>query len=143
MLAGTDVLLLTCTGAIPLSLTKQPKTTVTLEEIPYELKEIIVGLALGDLHIRKRALNTALNFKQSIKNEPSHILHLYTLFQEFCKMTPVIYEAKLKNKVYKSIVFDTFTYPAFNYYHDLFYRDKKKIVPSNIEELLTARSLAF
>ena len=134
-------MLSTNSSPIPLSLNKRPKT-VTLEEMPSELKEIIVGLSLGDLHIRRRHLNTSLSFKQSVKNEP-YILHLYTLFQEFCKMTPVIYEAKLKDKVHRSIIFDTLTYPAFNYYHELFYKNKKKIVPSNIEELLTARSLAF
>jgi len=69
----------------PLSLVKQPKT-INLEEIPSDLKEILVGSALGDHHIRKRHSNTSLHFKQSIQNEP-YILHLYTLFQEFCKMT--------------------------------------------------------
>lgn len=126
---------------IPLSLSKQPKT-VTLEQIPDDLKEVLIGLALGDLHVRKRCKNTSLHFKQSIKNEP-YILHLYTLFQEFCKMTPKIKDAKVKDKTYQSIFFDTLTYEAFNYYHDLFYKNKKKVVPSNIEELLTARSLAY
>ena len=35
------------------------------------------------------------------------------------------------------------TFEAFNYYHDLFYCNNKKVVPDNIEELLTARSLAY
>jgi len=125
----------------PLSLAKQPKT-ITLKEIPADLKDILVGLALGDLHIRKRCKNTSLHFKQSIKNEP-YILYLYTLFQEFCKMSPKIKDARIKDKTHQSIFFDTLTYEAFNYYHDLFYKNKKKIVPYNIEELLTARSLAF
>ena len=131
----------TTSSSIPLSLHKQPKT-ITSSQIPSELKDIIVGLALGDLHIRKRNKNSSLSFKQGIKNEP-YILHLYTLFQEFCKMTPVVYEARLKDKVYHSIFFDTLTYEAFNYYHELFYKDKIKVVPFNIEELLTARSLAY
>lgn len=141
VLAGWYCWLLSSTSPIPLSLHKQPKT-VTIEQIPSELKEIIVGLALGDLHIRKRAKNTSLHFKQSIKNE-AYILHLYTLFQEFCKMTPKIKDAKLNDKTHQSIFFDTLTYEAFNYYYDLFYLNKIKIVPSNIEELLTAKSLAY
>jgi len=134
-------MLLSTTSPIPLSLSKQPKT-VTFEQIPSELKEIIVGLALGDLYIRKRALNTSLHFKQGIRNEP-YIIHLYSLFQEFCKMTPKIKDAKLKDSTHQAIFFDTLTYKAFNYYHDLFYFNKTKIVPSNIEELLTAKSLAY
>lgn len=129
------------TRPIPLSLVKQPKT-ITLQDIPADLKEILVGLALGDLYLRKRAKNTSLHFKQSIKNEP-YILHLYTLFQEFCKMTPKIKDAHLKYKTHQSIFFDTLTYDTFNYYYDLFYKNKNKVVPSNIEELLTARSLAY
>ena len=126
---------------IPLSLHKQSKA-VTLEQIPSNLKEIIIGLGLGDLYLRKRHKNTSLNFKQSIKNE-AYIIHLYTLFQEFCKMTPKIKETKLENKSHQSIFFDTLTFEAFNYYHDLFYCNNKKVVPDNIEELLTARSLAY
>ena len=49
---------------IPLSLIKQPKT-ITFDDIPSELKEIIIGLALGDLYIRRRNKNTCLCFKQS------------------------------------------------------------------------------
>lgn len=141
VLAGIYGFLLYITTPIPLSLRKQPKT-ITLEQIPSELKDTIIGLALGDLHIRRRSKNSSLSFKQSIKNEP-YIIHLYTLFQEFCKMSPKIYDEQLKDKVHQSIYFDTLTYEAFNYYYDLFYKNKRKIVPSNIEELLTARSLAY
>jgi hypothetical protein len=139
---------------IPLSLKKQHKS-ITYEEIPSELKEIIVGLALGDLHIRKRFKNTSLNFKQSIKNEP-YIAHLYSLFQEFCSMAPKLSNAILKDKTHQSIHFDTLTYEAFNIFHDLFYeidqsKESKDIinrkivkrVPSNIKDLLTERSLAY
>lgn len=129
------------TRPIPLSLVKKPKT-ITLQYIPADLKEVLVGLVLGDLYLRKRAKNTSLHFKQSIKNEP-YILHLYTLFQEFCKMTPKIKDAHLKDKTHQSIFFDTLTYDAFDYYYDLFYNNKKKIVPSNIEELLTALGLSL
>ena len=112
------------------SLPKHPKT-ITFEEVPSDLKEVIVGLALGDLNIRRRSLNTCLRFKQSTKNEP-YIQHLYTLFQEFCIMTPKIGETMLNNKKYQSIYFDTLTYEAFNYYHELFYVNNIKIVPFDL-----------
>jgi hypothetical protein len=101
-----------------------------------------VGLALGDLDIRRRNTNTCLCFKQGLINK-GYIIHLYTIFQEYCKMSPRIYNEAKKSKVHQSIVFDTLTYPAFNYYHELFYRDNKKIVPLNIQELLTPRGLAY
>lgn len=54
--------------------------------IPDYLHEIIIGSSLGDLHIRKRYLNsnTSLNFKGSIKHE-EYILYLYSLFKSFCR----------------------------------------------------------
>jgi LAGLIDADG DNA endonuclease family len=106
------------------------------------LKDIIIGLALGDLYIRRRRINTQLCFKQSSINK-EYIFHLYSLFQEFCTMSPRIYKQKTKDKTYESVAFDTLTYPAFNYYHTLFYKNKIKIVPSNIGELLTPRGLAY
>lgn len=131
------------TLSITLILTKKPKTSL-YEEIFSELKEVIVGLALGDLHIRRRkkTWNTYFCIKQSIKNEP-YVIHLYSLFQEYCKMNPRIKDTHLLGKTHQSIYFDTLAYPAFNKFHDMFYKEKVKIVPSNIEELLTARGLAY
>jgi hypothetical protein len=73
-----------CAAPVNLSLHKQPKS-ITFDDIPSELKDIIVGLALEDHHIRRRNQNTCLNFKAGIKHE-AYILRLYTLFQEFCTM---------------------------------------------------------
>jgi len=112
------------------------------EDIPPKIKEIIIGLALGDLHIRQRCVNTCLCFKQSIINE-EYIIHLYSLFQEYCTMSPRTYGQKVGIKTHQAVVFDTLTYSAFNYYRDLFYKDKIKVVPLNIGNLLTVRGLAY
>lgn len=129
--------------SITLILTKKPKT-IKYEEMNTELKEVIVGLALGDLHIRRRkkTWNTYLCIKQSIKNEP-YVIHLYELFQEYCNMSPRIRDVRLLGKTHQSIYFDTLSYSAFNKFHDMFYKDKVKIEPKNIGELLTARGLCY
>lgn len=46
VLAGMYYFLLRITNPIPLSLRQQPKT-ITLDQIPLELKDTIIGLALG------------------------------------------------------------------------------------------------
>jgi hypothetical protein len=102
--------------------------TIWLDNLPQELKEIIIGLALGDLYIRRRYVDTCLCFKQSAKNK-EYILHLYSLFKKYCSMVPRSYEQKLNGKIYECIVFDTLTYTVFNYYHELFYNNRVKIVP--------------
>jgi len=49
-----------------------------------------------------------------------------------------------KMKEYGAIKFVTFSLPCFNVYRELFYNSEGlKILPENLEELLTARGLAY
>ena len=51
---------------------------------------------------------------------------------------------KISNKKYSSVQFATLSLPCFNYYKDLFYNSNYlKIVPSNIQNLLSPRGLAY
>ena len=70
------------------------------------------------------------------------MIHIYSLFKEYCGMAPRIKKSH-KSGTYKEIYVDTLTYPAFNKFQDMFYKDKVKVVPSKIEELMTARGLAY
>jgi hypothetical protein len=58
-------------------------------------------------------------------------------------MAPKIKDSVLLGKTHKSIYFYTLTYGSFNYFQSLFYNDNTKFVPSNIQDLLTARGLAY
>lgn len=113
------------------------------------LKEIIIGTMLGDLTAEKKNKNsnTRLHFKQSIKNG-IYINHLFNLFQNFCGSSPILlsYFDKRPNKMkkYYSKKFVTLSLPCFNKYRELFYNTEgKKIIPKNIEFLLTPISLAY
>jgi hypothetical protein len=61
-------------------------------------------------------------------------------------MEPVIIVRKADprtGKIYKSIYVRTLRFSCLNEYHTLFYKDnKKKIIPLNIQDLLTLRGLA-
>lgn len=46
-------------------------------------------------------------------------------------------------KTYSAISFTTMQLPCFNVFKEIFYNVNVKIVPSNIQELLTPRGLAF
>ena len=64
----------------------------------------------------------------------------------FASKGPKVYIRKpdlRTNKIYSSIQFKTLALPCLNYYKDLFYKDGKKIIPTNINDLLTARALAY
>ena len=114
-----------------------------------ELKEVIVGLALGDLFIEKRQFNSnaRLQFHQSDKNK-EYIDHLYFLFKDYCGSEPKFFSSfdvrKNKNKHYNSFKFSTFSLPCFNEFRSLFYNSSgKKIISEDINQYFTARSLAY
>jgi hypothetical protein len=118
-------------------------------ELSSALEEIIIGLMLGDLFAEKikQNSNTRLQFKQSIKNKV-YIDHLYSLFKEYCnsepKVTSSIEKRPGKKELNVSIKFWTLSLPCFNKFRELFYNeDGKKFISSNLENKLTAKSLAY
>lgn len=118
-------------------------------ELNAELKEIIIGLMLGDLFAEKinSNSNTRLQFKQSVKNK-LYIDHLYSLFKNYCnsepKITSSIDNRLGKKKLNLSIKFWTHSLPCFNQFRQLFYDNSgKKNIPLNLEQIITARSLAY
>jgi hypothetical protein len=61
-------------------------------------------------------------------------------------MNPVILTRKpykRTGKIYKSLYFRTLTLPCLNEYHNMFYKNKVKIIPENIDKLLTPIGLAY
>jgi hypothetical protein len=126
----------------PRWLTKKEKGQFTL---PSELKNILIGLSLGDLYIYKQCANASFTVRQGIIHE-KYLLHLFDLFKDFCPAGPKIQNHlpdKRTSKVYSAIYFRTYALPCFNGLHELFYVEGKKIVPLNIKELLTPVGLCY
>jgi len=109
-------------------------------------------LLLGDGHIQKRSLTGNSRFiygQSSLRiqhfNYFNHVLELFKpyLSKEF-KLKTRSFVDKRTNNSYSSVNFATLSLPCFNYYKNLFYNsDGLKIVPSNIQDLLTPRGLAY
>ena len=80
----------------PKRLTNLDKSQFTLSD---ELKQIIVGLLLGDLYANKQkgSVNTRLKFEQSTVHK-DYIEHLYELFGNYFSSTPKIFNRKA-NKI--------------------------------------------
>jgi len=113
--------------------------------LPSDLKEIFVGLLLGDLLGRFRYGKARFVFKQGLVHE-DYLLHLYEIFQGYCPSAPKITKSLphyKTGKIYSSILFSTYTLPCFNELYNLFYISGKKVVPSIIEDLLTPLSLGY
>jgi LAGLIDADG DNA endonuclease family len=70
------------------SLTKAERSQFTLSE---ELKQILVGLLLGDLYAQKQKsyANARLFFQQGLVHE-QYLFHLYELFETYSSQAPKI-----------------------------------------------------
>ena len=130
-------------------LSKSDRTKITIES---PLNEIMIGLLLGDGHIQKRSINGNSRFIYGQSSLRLHHLnyfnHVFELFKPYLSkdFNPKkrSFTDKRSNKKYSSVQFATLSLPCFNYYKDLFYNSNYlKIVPSNIQNLLTPRGLAY
>jgi hypothetical protein len=93
----------------------------------------------------KPTYNTRLRIDHTYPDQKSYVYSLYTLFDDLIDMEPVIVVRKADprtGKIYKSIYVRTLRFPCLNEYHFLFYKDQKKVIPLNIQDLLTPRGLA-
>lgn len=102
---------------------------------------------MGDLTVQKPSINSnvRLRFKQgSVHKE--YIFYLYELFKSYCLSAPKFYSQKPDKRtgeIYTKISFNTLSLPCFNTIYNLFYLDGKKIIPSNINELITVLTLCY
>ena len=130
-------------------LSKSDRTKITIES---PLNEIMIGLLLGDGHIQKRSINGNSRFIYGQSSLRLHHLnyfnHVFELFKPYLSKDfypkKRSFTDKRSNKKYSSVQFATLSLPCFNYYKDLFYNSNYlKIVPSNIQNLLSPRGLAY
>jgi len=91
-----------------------------------------------------RTSNCRFRYGQSDIHK-DYFYFVFDLFKSYCSVNP--YESSRidsrSGSVHKALFFNTMTLPCFNYYHDIFYKDKIKIVPKDIMSLLTPVGLAF
>jgi heme/copper-type cytochrome/quinol oxidase subunit 1 len=111
-------------------------------QIPFNLQSLIIGLILSDgwLQINKTG-NTRLAFKQSIEKS-EYLFFVFIQLSHYCSAYPYIVTTKLNNNNFKAIAFATRSFPCFTEYYNIFYKNKIKIVPIDLYELLTFESLA-
>lgn len=106
-------------------------------------KEVLVGMILGDGCLEHRGNSTGAILKvcQSFKQH-EFVEWLYEVFKNFVQ-TPPRQRAKLRNgKQNYEIRFDTLTHHTIKTFYDLFYIERKKIIPESIESLLTPTAFA-
>ena len=91
--------------------------------LPPKLFDISVGLVLGDMHIyRQKTENASLHLEQSSKHE-AYLLHLYELFKDYCKSSPVTRTRtdRKTGNTFSAIRFTTRQLSCFTQLYMLFY----------------------
>ena len=103
---------------------------------------IFIGIILSDANISKSyKADARLQFKQSIDK----IGYFYSIFfslNHYCSKGPYTTKTILHNKTHLGLAFTTRTLPCITELYNIFYIDKKKIIPINLYELLTWEALA-
>jgi len=103
----------------------------------YELtsiqKEALIGIILGDgfLERGKSTHNTRIRIEQSYPEKSEYLKSLYKLLEPLTAMEPTILTRNNKKRglITQSLYFRTLAMPCLNYYYDLFYKDKIKVIP--------------
>lgn len=109
-----------------------------------ELKEIMEGVILGDATVLRRypKSDAVIKFCQCERNK-DYLYHLYDKFEPLVA-TPPNRVVLRREKDYVQYMFQTLSFKFINEYRERYYDENgKKRVPRDIEDKLTARSLAY
>ena len=115
-----------------------------------DVLSVIIGSLLGDCYGSRRNIEgTRFVFKQSIIHK-KYLFWLYNFFfsRGYCSnLEPRLYNRKIKNdkgaKIYNGYVFNTYTFRSFDWIYEMFYKNGRKIINSNIKLYLTPLALAI
>lgn len=112
----------------------------------WDIISVIVGNLLGDGWGENRMGNTRFHIHMGSPNV-EYLMWLHKFYSERGYCSPKKPELKRnignKNKIYFSYKFRSWTFSSWNWIYEAFYQNKIKIVPSNIDQLLTPLALAI
>ncbi len=98
-------------------------------------RNILIGSLLGDANIHLKGKDCRVFFKHSLRQLPL----LRWKRRESTEVTGMLvnkFEQIVKGKTYYFAQFVTLTHPDFTRLNRIFYKNKKKIIPKNIDRLL-------
>ena len=110
-------------------------------------EEVLVGHLLGDgcLYPSKSSGIACLKVEQSLKQK-EFVIWLFEVFKDFIRTFPKEkhYMVSTVKSVFpkNSYYFNTLSFKSFYTFYKMFYKARKKIIPRNIDQLLTPLSLS-
>ena len=126
-----------------LGMTRFLKNLRNLIYLPSWNYSIIVGHLLSDGWLEKFSpnSNTRFRFKQSLEKS-LYVLTSFFHLSHYCSRLPYIVKSNRKGKDLFALEFSTRYLPCLNELYLLFYKDKVKVIPNIIYDLLTPVALA-
>lgn len=110
--------------------------------IPKNLLPVFIGIILSDAYIsRSYKADARLQFKQTI----NHIEYFYFIFfklSHYCSKAPYTTRTIVHKKEHIGLGFTTRSLSCITELYNIFYVNNKKIVPSNLYDLLSWEALA-
>ena len=131
-------------------ITRLSSSERALITLPDEVKDVLIGILLGDAHIVRRTptANSRLVYAQTAVKHKEYFDYVFSFFLPFCAndykpQSRLVVDNRTK-KTYSAISFTTMQLPCFNEYREMFYDlNRKKVIPNNLIDLLSPRGLAF
>jgi hypothetical protein len=102
---------------------------------------VLVGTLLGDGSIAKHGHHHRLFVKHATA-QISLAAWKREVFADFTSMPLHHFDQRLNDRLYPCVQFVTRTHPVFSVWRQRFYRDRRKIVPDRVEELLEPVAVA-
>jgi LAGLIDADG DNA endonuclease family protein len=117
------------------------RPTRSARELTEFQQAVLVGTLLGDGSIAKHGHYHRLFVKHKAAHR-SLVEWKRSVFDDFTTMPLHDFEQRLNGRGYPCAQFVTRTDPVFSMWRDRFYRGRRKVVPDDIEELITPPSIA-
>lgn len=108
------------------------------KKLSKELIEVLLGTVMGDSSLNFRGISTRLVTEHSVK-QSEYVYHLAEIFK--C-LEPSVNLTK-QNTKYPAISLRTKSYPNLTEFYKSFYKDGKKVIPFELFDNFTERSLAY
>src|SRR5579883_3119467 len=102
---------------------------------------VLVGTILGDGCLAKHGNYHRLHVKHKLAHR-SLVDFKYEVFREFISMQPHQFDQALRGKSFPCVQFATRTSPVFSEWHSRFYREGRKVVPTDIGRFLPPLAMA-
>lgn len=136
-------LILPLNSLIPL---KKLKSNQRIGPHNYEVLSILIGSLLGDAYAERHGNGTRICFQQEELNT-SYLIWFHEILSErgYCNKTIPKLTSRIgkEGKIRYISRFKTYTYSSFNWIHEIFYQNNRKIIPQNISEYLSPIALAL